>query len=522
MANVRLSKRYDHGREKLFAYALSVTKEFILSSECCKQNLELLSMAWGVETYQNVFANIDSAEREKKLRECMTPLIQTLQLLVPVISTTFASAGRFFKYVTKADALGTIVVDEAGQATPQMALSLFSKASRAIVVGDPNQIDPVVSDELAFLESTLDEQIGCYYSDRTISVQKIADWLSVYGSEQSDVIGRYGKKWVGLPLYVHSRCAEPMFAISNRLPYGDNMLRITREPGKEKAFCYPTSQWINVSGKEESKKNHFIREQGNRVMKLLDTAFEKAAASEDEAVRAAGPDIFVISPFHTVAEGMRNLLANEMDQYPNLLKNKEVVENWLTDDQYPHIGTVHTFQGREADEVILLLGCDEQSTRSANWVNRNIVNVAVSRAKYRLYAVGDGKVWRGCDSVMEMKFDLDTHQFDLLAAIQETEDPDADLFEIPELPSSEMFDISDLTDKVGEEEYQINTSSAIGNIRAGVPELAEDFTQEQLACFGFSSMEEFDHRFDARTKDLLRTGMWTYFWIKPFSEKMPE
>ena len=91
-----------------------------------------------------------SEEKETAFRKSKASLIQTLQLLVPVISTTFASAGRFFRYVNKLDALGTIIVDEAGQATPQTALRLFSKASKAIVVGDPNQIDPVVSDELSW------------------------------------------------------------------------------------------------------------------------------------------------------------------------------------------------------------------------------------------------------------------------------------------------------------------------------------------------------------------------------------
>ncbi|MBQ8072579.1 MAG: ATP-binding protein [Clostridia bacterium] len=528
MSCVRLSKRYDEEREKLFWYALRLTKEFILSSEACKANLQLLSMAWGVETYLNVFSNLESGERELKLRECMTPLIQTLQLMVPVISTTFASAGRFFKYVTKADALGTIVVDEAGQATPQMAISLFSKASRAIIVGDPNQIDPVVSDELAFLESTLDDSIGNAYSDRTISVQKIADYLSTYGSEQFDILGRFGKKWVGLPLYVHSRCIEPMFSISNRLSYGDTMLSITGNPGSEKQFCYGVSQWLNVSGEAESDKNHFVRAQGERVIELLETAFETVALTGDEAKIAAGPDIFVISPFHTVAEGMRNLLSNSFNaNHPILLQNREMVENWLMDDQNPHIGTVHTFQGREADEVILLLGCDEKSKRSANWVNRNIINVAVSRAKYRLYAIGDVKAWRGCDPVMEMKFDLDAHQFNQLAEAASSfalDEDDEKLFEIPELPSSELFDISDITDEnePGETEYVINTDSSIGNVRAAVPGLAMDFTSEQLKNFGLTSMDEFESLFDDKTKDLLRTGMWIYTWIDQSADTLPD
>lgn len=526
MACVNASLEYDLAREKLFGCALKLIKEFILSSACCKSNLELLAYAWGVDNYKNPFSGLEAGEKEARLRECMTPLIQTLQLMVPVISTTFASAGRFFRHVIKPDALGMIIVDEAGQATPQMALSLFSKASRALVVGDPNQIDPVVTDELAFLETTLDDEIGSVYSERTISVQKIADYLSTYGSEQSDILGRYGKKWVGLPLYVHSRCVEPMFSISNRLSYGDTMLNITRDPGTEKQFCYGTSQWINIAGEAEDEKNHFVKAQGERVLELLETAFVSVALSGDEEKMKNGPDIFVISPFHTVADGMIHMITSSINEkHPVLLQNRQMVEDWLMDDQNPHIGTVHTFQGREADEVILLLGCDSDSTRSANWVNRNIVNVAVSRARYRLYAVGDARVWAGCSPIMEMKFDLDAHHFGLLEAAvggAQASDSDEDLFDIPELPSSEMFDISDLTQEAGEEELLVDTDPAIENVRAAVPGLAGDFSAEQLGWFGLSSMEEFEDHFDEKTKDLLRTGMWIYAWIRPNANLLPE
>ena len=527
MINPRLSAHYDREREKLFHAALLLTKEFVLSSECCRNNFNLLGMVWGLESYNNVFERASAEEKETAFKKCMASLIQTLQILVPVISTTFASAGRFFRYVNKLDALGTIIVDEAGQATPQMALRLFSKASKAIVVGDPNQIDPVVSDELAFLESTLDQEIGEVYSDKTISVQKIADYLSLYGGMQTDVLGVDSSKWIGVPLYVHSRCIEPMFSISNRLSYGDAMLRITSEPSAEikETFCYQTSQWINVSGEEEKAKNHFVRTQGERVLQLLETAFAENAKKADPVSREAGPDLFIISPFHTVAEGMRQLLSTSLSgNYPVLAQNREIVENWIIDEQNPHIGTVHTFQGREANEVILLLGCDEYSRKSANWVNRNIVNVAVSRAKYRLYVVGDVKVWNQCDPVMEMKYDLDSYAFDRLAAFAGAASTTemVDDLDIPELPTSEMFEIEDVSEESPDEEFTIETDSSLENIRAYVPGIGTDFTEDQLQIFGLHSMEEFQTLFSTEVQNLLRTGMWNYLWIKPNADKLPE
>ena len=74
----------------------------------------------------------------------------------------------------------------------------------------------------------------------------------------------------------------------------------------------------------------------------------------------------------------------------------KIDSEYMTGYEVKRIGTVHTFQGKEANEVIFLLGCDESdgAKGTVNWVNDNIVNVAVTRAKYRLYVIGDEEVWK--------------------------------------------------------------------------------------------------------------------------------
>lgn len=62
------------------------------------------------------------------------------------------------------------------------------------------------------------------------------------------------------------------------------------------------------------------------------------------------------------------------------------------------IGTVHTFQGKEAPIVFLVLGCDESNKGAANWAmgseNPNIMNVAATRAKEEFYIIGDKKLFK--------------------------------------------------------------------------------------------------------------------------------
>lgn len=122
------------------------------------------------------------------------------------------------------------------------------------------------------------------------------------------------------------------------------------------------------------------------------------------------PSLFVITSFTTVRDGMKKMIRTQ----PEYREDKRFAE-WAENN----IGTVHTFQGKEADQVIFLLGCDKNALPAVRWVNANIVNVAATSAKYRLYVIGDYTVWQHSLLFQKVKGILDSHA---LRALQKTAD----------------------------------------------------------------------------------------------------
>lgn len=96
---------YDIAREELFYAALQVRKAFILESPYIKRNLYVY------EAYNNGKYTME----EKK--DMFPHLFNALAVVIPVISSTFASIGRFLKHAGN-KSLGMLVIDEAGQAIP--------------------------------------------------------------------------------------------------------------------------------------------------------------------------------------------------------------------------------------------------------------------------------------------------------------------------------------------------------------------------------------------------------------------
>jgi superfamily I DNA and/or RNA helicase len=323
--------------------------------------------------------------RDEAKRKLLGDLWSTLFLVVPVVSTTFASVERMLGDLP-AGAIGWLLVDEAGQALPQAAVGAIMRARRSIVVGDPLQIPPVVT----LPERLVSEISGLFKLDQRAwaapeaSAQTLADQASRF---QAAFRSDQGPRRVGVPLLVHRRCQEPMFGISNRIAYDGQMVHApgSRDAGAIGAALGP-SRWFDIDGEARSK---WCPAEGEFVVTLIKTIADAGITK---------PDLFVITPFRIVAQELRRRLEREDRLFAAL--GVEIGE-WASD----RVGTIHTVQGREADTVVLVLGAPAASQNGArSWAAGppNILNVAVSRAKQNFYVVGSRGAWSGVGHAREL------------------------------------------------------------------------------------------------------------------------
>lgn len=279
----------------------------------------------------------------------------TLFLVVPVVSTTFASFDRLFACLGR-EKLGWLLVDEAGQAVPQAAVGAIWRSRRVVVVGDPMQLEPIVTLPVRAIEALRRHgSVAADWRPDTWSVQHLADRRSRLGTS---LPSEGDELWVGAPLRVHRRCDEPMFSLANQIAYDGMMVHGT---GDRLPPDWPESGWYDVAA--TSSEGNWIPEEGAVALEILD-------------VLGDGADVVVLSPFRHVVRGMRQLLRPHRS---NL-----------------HVGTVHTFQGKEADGVLLVLGGSLDRDGALDWAasRPNLLNVAVTRARRRLYVVGSRSRWR--------------------------------------------------------------------------------------------------------------------------------
>ncbi|ENX37573.1 DEAD/DEAH box helicase [Acinetobacter courvalinii] len=363
--SVNTSEVIDDLRARIFIKSMQLHKLTILSN--AKRFLSNLRMVG-----QMLAGNAKGLEYEGR------PLIwDSLFFVVPVVSTTLASFSRLFAGLGQ-DSLGWLLIDEAGQATPQSAAGAIWRSKKAILIGDPLQVKPVFTLPDSIVEVLCKQNnVDISWSPVFESVQTIADRITQFGSWIGDGnVNELSRIWTGMPLRTHRRCDDPMFSIANNIAYAGQMVQgrvdnLGNPKVTEIAYDIGASSWLNVDSVDS------IHPVNYEELNVLIYSLRKLEANQKKSADQSRIKVYVISPFRKVIQACK----------------KRIREERLTGIE---CGTVHTFQGKEAEIVFLVLGtCKDQGEGARAWASSspNLLNVAVTRAKSRLYVIGNIHTW---------------------------------------------------------------------------------------------------------------------------------
>lgn len=353
LSNFWFNESYRQEQSLLFIKALAVKKQFLFDN---RKHFEKAIWIWND---QRKYLAKDNG------RQLIKVAWDWINFAIPIVSTTFASFGRMFENLSK-NSIGKLFIDEAGQALPQASVGAIFRSQQVFVVGDPSQIKPVLSLDKNILGLLSQRyKVTDDYLSPQASAQSLVDATSQFGFQRAD------DTWIGIPLWVHRRSNYPMFSISNRISYNDLMVQ-----GKPTEISNGKGDWFNISGIAQDK---YVGAQGEFLKEELQKRLTENPSLRDQ--------IYVITPFKNVAYQLSKLL-DEID-FTKREKGKVV-----------NIGTVHTFQGKEAKIVYFVLGADRQSKGAATWAvsEPNMMNVAATRAKEEFYIIGDKELYQSLNS----------------------------------------------------------------------------------------------------------------------------
>jgi hypothetical protein len=287
-------------------------------------------------------------------------IYRDISLLFPVFLCTLHSIRSLLPY-PDSGCIDQVIVDEAGQIPPHQVFPVLVRCNRALIVGDPLQLEPVVnlSDQKkeeyrskSFLEQGLtDVDYDRYSPTATTAYHRAAG-----ASGQPGDIGQ------GIILKYHYRCAPVIADFCDRLcNYG---MIIKTEP-KASRLGTNLIAW-NVEGKLENNVNWAEVDAVEALIEELLAAGYRLNPTDSEN------EIGVISPYRRQVDALTQRLKSRWKDFPQ-----------------QSIGTVHTFQGGQKS-VIIFSTRQCQPNDSLWFINRrpNLLNVAVSRARELFILVG--------------------------------------------------------------------------------------------------------------------------------------
>lgn len=261
-----------------------------------------------------------------------------LQKIFPIIATTCISAHRLGEPEPLFD---MVIMDEASQCNTAVSLVPILRGGSLMLVGDPQQLSPVI-----LLDELVNEKLKrryCVSEEYDYCKNSIYKVYLACDAVSDEIL-----------LHNHYRCHPRIIEFNNR-KYYNSRLQIRTESREAVPLEY-----MDIQDTRANVKN---------------TAPAEARAVAEYAARNRDRSIGVITPF---------------------VNQKQLIEQALKEEGVTNVtcGTVHAFQGDEKDVILFSTAITDQTQAGTyEWLknNRELINVATSRARDKLIVLGSQK-----------------------------------------------------------------------------------------------------------------------------------
>ena len=294
---------------------------------------------------------------------------QHLASLLPGLPLWAITSLSVFREIPRvAGAFDLAIIDEAGQCQPASALPLLFRSKRAMFVGDPKQLRPIVGISRA-KQDGIRRRHGMEGEE--------FDHLMFAGRSAYDLAegALYERGGEARLLREHYRCHPDIAEFFNEQFY-EGRLQI-RTSGRDAQQRHSGIRWTDVPGGSTtagSSRWHppQVTAIVNELRRLADDGFDGTVG--------------VVTPFREHAKRVRDAAFRALGG--PLIKRWQFISD-----------TADGFQGGERDVILFGLvggGTSEPVTPRFYMSDHNRFNVAVSRARIQLHVVGDREWARHC------------------------------------------------------------------------------------------------------------------------------
>jgi AAA domain len=320
------------------------------------------SVIRALETYGSVLTG--DGDALLKLETDSDAIYGDLSLIFPVISSSLQSIRNMLP-ILQPNSVKLALVDEAGTTLVHQLFPLLVRSQRAVVAGDPQQIEPIVN----LCDDTIKQYLKNAFLDMGMGNEDYyryaptAKYTATAYHRAAGASGTESDLGNGIILRNHYRCTPPIIQFcSPNYPGGLQILSNYDETATVKHLLayHVEGSHINHTNPEE------IDTVEDAIASLLQQGYDLGTADKSKTIG-------VMSPFSQQANALRYRLTKRW-------------QNFSWDD----IGTVHTFQGGEKAAIIFSpYQCHKE--HSFWFLNRkpNLLNTAVSRARELFVLVGN-------------------------------------------------------------------------------------------------------------------------------------